>query len=65
MQELIWTGSLNDPYAIRGHVGLLDNLSLHKRMIARRRFGNVGLLDHDVSLPVRSTVRTWFATLIT
>jgi len=24
VQELIWTGSLNDPYAIRGHVGLYD-----------------------------------------
>ncbi len=24
MHELIWTGSLNDPYAIRGHVGLYD-----------------------------------------
>jgi isopropylmalate/homocitrate/citramalate synthase len=24
VSELIWTGSLNDPYAIRGHVGLYD-----------------------------------------
>ena len=24
MQELIWTGALNDPYAIRGRVGLYD-----------------------------------------
>jgi isopropylmalate/homocitrate/citramalate synthase len=24
VHELIWTGSLNDPYAIRGHVGLYD-----------------------------------------
>ena len=24
MHDLIWTGSLNDPYAIRGHVGLYD-----------------------------------------
>jgi isopropylmalate/homocitrate/citramalate synthase len=24
MQDLIWTGSINDPYAIRGHVGLYD-----------------------------------------
>ncbi len=24
MQDLIWTGGLNDPYAIRGHVGLYD-----------------------------------------
>jgi isopropylmalate/homocitrate/citramalate synthase len=23
-RELVWTGSLNDPYAIRGHVGLYD-----------------------------------------
>src|SRR4029078_7313590 len=22
--DLIWTGTLNDPYAIRGHVGLYD-----------------------------------------
>jgi isopropylmalate/homocitrate/citramalate synthase len=24
MNDLVWTGSLNDPYAIRGHVGLYD-----------------------------------------
>src|SRR5439155_19189706 len=24
LSELIWTGSLNDPYSIRGHVGLYD-----------------------------------------
>ncbi len=29
---------------VRWHVGLLDNLLIHKKMIARRRFGNVGLL---------------------
>jgi len=23
-EDLIWTGALNDPYAIRGHVGLYD-----------------------------------------
>ena len=29
---------------IRWHVGLLDNLRLHRQMIGRRRFGAVGLL---------------------
>jgi cellulose synthase/poly-beta-1,6-N-acetylglucosamine synthase-like glycosyltransferase len=29
---------------IRWHVGLLDNLSIHRRMVLRRRFGAVGLL---------------------
>ena len=28
---------------VRWHIGLLDNLLIHQRMIARRRFGNVGL----------------------
>jgi cellulose synthase/poly-beta-1,6-N-acetylglucosamine synthase-like glycosyltransferase len=30
---------------IRWHVGLLDNLRLHRKMILRRRFGAVGLLS--------------------
>jgi cellulose synthase/poly-beta-1,6-N-acetylglucosamine synthase-like glycosyltransferase len=29
---------------IRWHVGLLDNLRVHRRMIGRRRFGAVGML---------------------
>jgi cellulose synthase/poly-beta-1,6-N-acetylglucosamine synthase-like glycosyltransferase len=29
---------------IRWHVGLLDNLRIHRRMICRRRFGAVGML---------------------
>ena len=29
---------------VRWHIGLLDNLRLHRRMIGRRRFGAVGLL---------------------
>ena len=29
---------------VRWHVGLLDNVRLHKKMIGRRRFGAVGLL---------------------
>jgi cellulose synthase/poly-beta-1,6-N-acetylglucosamine synthase-like glycosyltransferase len=29
---------------VRWHIGLLDNLRMHKRMIARRRFGAVGLM---------------------
>jgi cellulose synthase/poly-beta-1,6-N-acetylglucosamine synthase-like glycosyltransferase len=29
---------------IRWHIGLLDNLRLHRRLIGRRRFGAVGLL---------------------
>jgi cellulose synthase/poly-beta-1,6-N-acetylglucosamine synthase-like glycosyltransferase len=29
---------------VRWHIGLLDNLRIHKRMIGRRRFGAVGLL---------------------
>lgn len=29
---------------IRWHVGLLDNLRIHRKMILRRRFGSVGLL---------------------
>jgi cellulose synthase/poly-beta-1,6-N-acetylglucosamine synthase-like glycosyltransferase len=29
---------------IRWHIGLLDNLRLHSRLIGRRRFGTVGLL---------------------
>jgi cellulose synthase/poly-beta-1,6-N-acetylglucosamine synthase-like glycosyltransferase len=29
---------------IRWHVGLLDNLRIHRRMIGRRRYGAVGLL---------------------
>jgi cellulose synthase/poly-beta-1,6-N-acetylglucosamine synthase-like glycosyltransferase len=29
---------------IRWHVGLLDNLRIHRRMIGRRRFGAVGML---------------------
>jgi cellulose synthase/poly-beta-1,6-N-acetylglucosamine synthase-like glycosyltransferase len=30
---------------VRWHIGLLDNLRLHHRMIGRRRFGAVGLLS--------------------
>jgi cellulose synthase/poly-beta-1,6-N-acetylglucosamine synthase-like glycosyltransferase len=30
---------------IRWHIGLLDNLRLHRRMILRKRFGAVGLLS--------------------
>jgi cellulose synthase/poly-beta-1,6-N-acetylglucosamine synthase-like glycosyltransferase len=30
---------------VRWHIGLLDNLKLHHRMICRRRFGAVGLLS--------------------
>jgi cellulose synthase/poly-beta-1,6-N-acetylglucosamine synthase-like glycosyltransferase len=29
---------------IRWHIGMLDNLRLHRKMIGRRRFGSVGLL---------------------
>jgi cellulose synthase/poly-beta-1,6-N-acetylglucosamine synthase-like glycosyltransferase len=30
---------------VRWHIGLLDNLRLHRRMIGRRRYGAVGLLS--------------------
>jgi hypothetical protein len=31
--------------AIRWHIGLLDNLRIHRRMLGRRRYGAVGLLS--------------------
>ena len=36
---------------IRWHVGLLDNLRIHWRMIGRRRFGAVGLWALPYALP--------------
>jgi cellulose synthase/poly-beta-1,6-N-acetylglucosamine synthase-like glycosyltransferase len=30
---------------VRWHVGLLDNLRIHRRMVGRRRFGTVGVLS--------------------
>jgi hypothetical protein len=39
---------------VRWHIGLLDNLRLHRRMIGRRRFGAVGLLSLPYTILVEA-----------
>jgi cellulose synthase/poly-beta-1,6-N-acetylglucosamine synthase-like glycosyltransferase len=39
---------------VRWHIGLLDNLRLHRRMIGRRRYGAVGLLSLPYTILVEA-----------